>query len=70
MYYDSGENYVSTGANNHRYFVGYLMMILVISILYVVGTVEYWEKACHDRCYSRTKGDVDVFSSKIRIDVP
>ncbi|XKL65461.1 hypothetical protein PGB90_008881 [Kerria lacca] len=38
------------GTNNHRYFVGYLIMILVMTILFIRGTLEYWDEACFEKC--------------------
>lgn len=36
------------GARNHRYFMGYLFMLLVMSIFVLYGCVQFWKVACPD----------------------
>ncbi|XP_065217906.1 palmitoyltransferase ZDHHC17-like isoform X2 [Planococcus citri] len=45
------------GANNHRYFVGFLSMALIVSVLYIAGIVAYWNEVCTGKYPSKSAND-------------
>jgi hypothetical protein len=34
------------GAKNHRFFMGYLIMLLVMSVFMLYGCVLFWQTVC------------------------